>query len=110
MKPARLWAFICPRTVLSLTRIGILTPATTSARRPCPTTTIPTITRCLLPRPDSGKQRVPRPRNPSTDSAALGDSCSGFRGDGTLAVGVAVAGEHAVATLREPAAQLLDEH
>src|SRR5881628_1918811 len=31
MKPARLWAFICPRTVLSLTRIGMLTPATTSA-------------------------------------------------------------------------------
>src|SRR5438552_285055 len=158
MKPARRRAFIWPRTVLSLTRIGMLTPATTSApvsratkrlklvgvspsmsvrmiapsprstprtalamrsriasggslsavttltrpssgprtpssvctlpsaRRPCPTTTIPTMTRCLLPRPPSGKQSA------------------------QLALGVAVADEHAVATLREPAAQLVDEH
>src|SRR5438132_10975256 len=41
------------------------------------------MTRCLLPRPAAGKQS---------------------------AVGVAVASEHAVATLREPTAQLLDQH
>src|SRR5436309_3172970 len=155
MKHARLRASIWPRAVASLTRIGMLTPATTSApvsratarlrlvgvspsmsvtmsappprstprtalamrsriasggslkaaatlarpssgpstpssvctissaNRPCPTTTIPTIMQCLLRQPGSGKQS---------------------------ALGVPVADEHAVAPRREPAAQLIDQH
>src|SRR5438128_6818388 len=155
MKHARLRASIWPRAVVSLTRIGMLTPATTSApvsratarlrlvgvspsmsvtmsapsprstprtalamrsrigsggslkaaptlarpssgpstpssvctissaNRPCPTTTIPTIMQCLLRQPGSGKQS---------------------------ALGVPVADEHAVAPRREPAAQLIDQH
>src|SRR5207245_8075235 len=67
-----------PRTSSSVRTIS-------SARRPCPTTTIPTMGKCLLPRTFAGKQ-------------------------GVLALDVAVADEDAMAALLEPPPQLLDEH
>src|SRR6266849_10405138 len=66
-----------PRTSSSVRTIS-------SARRPCPTTTIPTMGKCLLPRTFPGKQKLP--------------------------LHVPVADEDAMAALLEPPPQLLDEH